>query len=300
MNGPVLEVLMITHNRPAYTRLSLERLLESCTPQMQVWVWHNGDDSETIEVVKGFGGHRHLHRLEISPQNKRLREPTNWFWSNAKAPYLAKVDDDCLVPDGWGEALVKAHEDNPSFGALACWHFPEEDFVHEVARKKIKTFAGGHQVMVNCWVQGSGYVMKRACVEKHGLLRDQQSFTHYCIQLAAAGWQNGWYYPLILEDHMDDPRSQFFNVHHNGDFVAHRPLSAINHGVKDVNEWIMRLRWSARHIQEAAPDPRCYTGWREKWSHAKVHLRRFFRLPAPWERMSSAMRRQASANRASL
>ena len=38
MRRPGVDVLMITYNRPEYTRLSLERLLTSAPEEMRVWL----------------------------------------------------------------------------------------------------------------------------------------------------------------------------------------------------------------------------------------------------------------------
>src|SRR5262249_24933662 len=124
-----VDVLMITYNRPEYTRLSLQRLLDSCSEDARVWVWHNGADADTLGVVEALRGHPRFCRFHHSPENRKLREPTNWLWSQATGLYLSKVDDDCLVPDGWIEKLRCAHEDVPEFGVIGCWRFEDEDFV---------------------------------------------------------------------------------------------------------------------------------------------------------------------------
>ena len=49
-----IDILMITYNRPEYTRLSLERLLATCDESMRVWVWHNGTDEETLPEYLQF------------------------------------------------------------------------------------------------------------------------------------------------------------------------------------------------------------------------------------------------------
>jgi hypothetical protein len=58
--------------------------------------------------------------------------------------------------------------------------------------------------MRNCWVEGSGYLIKRAVVDEFGPLREGESFSTYCTRAAAAGRVNGWYY-LLYQEHMDDP-----------------------------------------------------------------------------------------------
>ncbi len=145
MTAPEVDVLMITFRRPHYTEMSLARLLDSVDESVRVWVWHNGEDAETLDVVRSFEDHPRFHRLHVSPENQRLRAPTNWLWENAEGAYLSKVDDDCLVPERWVETLREAHEAEPRFGVVGCWRFQDEDFLPNVAGPKIETFSGGHR-----------------------------------------------------------------------------------------------------------------------------------------------------------
>lgn len=272
-----VDILMITHNRPEYTRLSLKRLLDTCNDNSRVWVWHNGTHEDTLEVVKSMQGHPNFHRFYHSIENKKLIDPTNWLWSNAKGDYLSKVDDDCLLPYGWLETLQKAHEDNPQFGVISCWHFFEEDFVPELANKKINTFSGGHQVMQNCWVGGSGYMMRKECVNTAGALSISDSFTRFCIRLARKGFVNGWYYPFLYQEHFDDPRSKHSRIKTDADISLYAPLSAIRNGVTTVHGWQTRLKNSARLVQKAPYDPKYYSGWRKKTHQMLLNARKHFR-----------------------
>jgi GT2 family glycosyltransferase len=273
---------MVTWNRPGYTAMALDHLLNSEDSGLRVWVWHNGTDAETLNVVRSFEGHRNLHRVHHSPENKRLREPTNWFWSQSDAPYLGKVDDDSLVPRGWTSTLVDAHDRAPEAGLLACWHFYDDDFVPALAEPKIRELAPGCRVMRNCWVQGSGYVMKRAVVEQLGPLRDNETFSDYGVRAVLGGWTNGWLLPLIHLEHMDDPRSPHSRFSNEEDFQRARPLSAINHGVRTLEEWRSRARWMARSLQTAPYDPRLYSGWRPRVRRALGRLRRNGGREEPW------------------
>lgn len=256
------DILMITYNRPEYTRLSLPRLLETCDESSRVWLWHNGRDEETLEVVTSLAHHPRVYEFHHSRENKLLREPTNWLWKHAKGDFLSKVDDDCLMPDGWLETLRQAHEDVPEFGVIACWHFRPEDFVPELAQHKIASFPGGHQLMRNCWVGGSGYLIKRQGLEQLGLLNTCQTFSHYCIALARHGWVNGWYFPFLYQDHMDDPRSPHSLLRTDQDVQRCLPLSAVTNGVTTLRAWQSQLKRSARLLQQVPIDPRQYSGWR--------------------------------------
>ena len=275
MSKLTLDILMITYNRPEYTRLSLPRLLESCDDSMRVWLWHNGDHAETLDIVRSYENHPRLHRFHHSSENVLVREPTNWLFKNADSDLLSVIADDCLVSQGWGQKLRKAHCDEPKFGVLACWHFPIEDFDMQLAEPKIRSFTGGHQVMLNPWVQGSGVVMKRQCVDQLGLLPPKdKGFTSYCMRIAAAGWVNGWYLPLIPIDHMDDPRSVNTMLRSDADLAEHLPLSAQFRGVRSIDEWTAHLRKTARALHTSPADPRQYFGLRKKIRRIITRLKR--------------------------
>ena len=272
---PSLDILMVTHKRPRYTRLSLGRLLDSCDDSMRVWVWHNGDDAETLAVVDSMRQHDRFHRFCHSPENQYTRAPTNWLFEEARGDLLSLVNDDCVVSDGWAQTLRAAHRDVPDFGVIACWHFQPEDFMPDLAGRKIRAFAAGRRLMVNPWVQGSGIMIKRCCVEAIGLLgSDERGFTRYCLRVAAAGWINGWHLPLIPIDHMDDPRSIRTMLRTDADLANHLPRSARFRNVETIDQWVSHLQRSARMVHEAPTDPRLYVGLRKKLRRGWARLRR--------------------------
>src|SRR5687768_3298587 len=140
MDKKTIDILMITYNRPEYTRLALTRLLETCDDGMRVWLWHNGIDQATLSIVQELSSSPRVHRFHHSAENKKLREPTNWAWTSSAGDFVCKVDDDCLMPYGWADRLRQAHADVPEFGIIGCWRFPDEDFAPEYAQRKIETF----------------------------------------------------------------------------------------------------------------------------------------------------------------
>ncbi|MGC1274997.1 MAG: glycosyltransferase family A protein [Planctomycetaceae bacterium] len=271
MDGTV-DVLMITYNRPNYTKLALTRLLETSDERMRVWLWQNGSDPATLEVVRSLAEHPRVHRFHHSEENQRLTTPTNWLFEGAQGDFVSKVDDDCLMPFGWAETLRQAYADEPRFGVLGCWRFPDEDFQSEVASRKIKAFSGGHRVMQNCWVEGSGYLMRRQCVTENGLLKEGTSFSRYCIELARRGWTNGWYYPFLYQEHMDDPCSGHCELKRDEDLLRSPPLMAQRWGVRSISEWRNCFREEALYLQSASPDPRTYVGWRRKLGTVRKRL----------------------------
>lgn len=135
----------------------------------------------------------------------------------------------------------------------------------EDAGTKIQAYQEGTQAILrNCWVEGSGYLMKRRYVEEIGTLGPAQSFTDYCIKLALRGRINGWYYPFIRQEHMDDPRAAHTMLKCDADLERYMPLSAATFGIHSLAEWKQALRNDARIVQAASLDPRTHLGWRRR------------------------------------
>jgi hypothetical protein len=240
---------MITYNRPTYVALSLPRLLECADDHTRIWVWHNGNDQETIDTVRSFLNHPRFYRFYQSEENLKLTAPTNWLWSNSDSAYIGKVDDDTLVPDGWTECLRQAHEDVPRFGAIGCWTFPECDYKPDLAAKKLSRYKG-HYIIEHPWMAGSGYIMKRNCVLQCGLLVDGESFPQYCVRAAWLGWIHGWYYPLLKAEHMDDPRSSHSMIRTDQDLARCGPLTALKNNALSVNAYTNLIRRTAVSVQQ--------------------------------------------------
>jgi len=60
-----IDILMIAHNRAVYTETALGRLLDTCDRNMRVWLWLNGDNQDTLSVVKCFLNHPRLYPVSL-------------------------------------------------------------------------------------------------------------------------------------------------------------------------------------------------------------------------------------------
>lgn len=276
-----VDVLMITYARPDYVRTTLPHLLQSVDDRTRVWLWHNGDDCEVLDVLAAHRDHPRVHRFHHSRENVRLRPPTNWLWREAEGELLGKVDDDCVLDDGWVARLRQAHSDH-GFGVLGSWRFRPEDFRADLSDPKTRDFPGGHRVLQNLWVQGSGYLVPRTVVRQVGPLGDQQSFTGWCLEVARTGRVNGWLLPFIQEEHMDDPRSPLSPLRTDEDLMRNLPLSAQAHGVTRLADWTEQMRRSALVVQQAPLDPDAFSGWRARARRASRRVQRLVRGRSTW------------------
>jgi glycosyltransferase involved in cell wall biosynthesis len=287
---PSADIVMITFRRPQYVRLSLSALLDRCPPDSRVWVWHNGDHRETLDVVESFRDHPRFFRFHHSAQNVGLHDPINWLWNEAEGDFLSKVDDDSVLEAGWVERLSGALEAYPGFGVLGSWRFLDEDYRDDLARRKMATYSG-HTILRNHWVQGSGFLFRREILDaaagvqrgaKVGTLGPDETFTRWCLRVAKAGYVNGWPFPFVHEDHMDDPRSPNTLYTDDETFRALRPLSAYATGVDTVEAWLEQTRRDAIDVQSASLDLNRYFGWRFRRKNVVRRIRRALTGKAPW------------------
>ncbi len=277
-----VDILMVTYNSADYVTLSLPRLLDSCDDDARVWLWHNGDDEATLAAVQPFIGDPRVHKFHHSRENQKLRAPTNWLWSNSDADFVSKVDDDCLVAPDWLALLRAPYLDCPDLGAIGSWRFFDEDYEPELAERKIERLPGGQQLLRNHWVQGSGYLVPRELTQRQGLLAEGQSWPAYCIALARNGARNGWYFPFVREDHMDDPRSPHTLFKTDEDFLRRMPLSAQATGASSLAGWTSQMRESAHAVQAASLDLSTYSGWRAKKRAVVRRAQRLVRGRSSW------------------
>lgn len=119
-------------------------------------------------------------------------------------------------------------------------------------------------------------------MERHGPIREGQSFTRYCIDLARAGAVNGWLYPFLREENLDDPRSPHTLFPDDEAFRRRMPLTAQALGITTVADWARQEHESAIAVQAASLDLREYSGWRFRRRNLVKKLERRLRGRGSW------------------
>ncbi len=255
-----VSIIFITHNRIEYTKKSLAALLKN-DEDFHLHIWDNGSDDGTVEYLSEIEDPR-IRSKVFREENEGQTIPLNKIWSFSKSDLMGKVDNDCLMPDGWLSVFSKAHEDIENLGAVACWHYHLEDFDYDLAKNKIFKY-GDHSILRNAWVGGTGFLIKRDSFERVGPIR-RNSLTKYWIKMASKGYINGFYYPLLHQEHMDDPRSEYTLLKDDSNIEKYLPVTAKNFGVSSVDQWMEFLKKDAKYIQKASYDPGEYAGMKAK------------------------------------
>ena len=201
-----IDLAFITHNRLDYTKLALASVLADPQEQFSLTLWDNASTDGTARYLENEVRDPRIKEVVLSKKNVGQIAAVNEVWGRSRGDLVGKLDNDCLLTPGWTKTLAQAHHDVPELGVVACWHFMPEDFDYEKAKPKIQAF-GRHQLLRHPWTCGTGLLVKRSAYQRLGPMRGDGT-TSYWLRMANAGYVNGFYYPLVYQEHMDDIRSQ--------------------------------------------------------------------------------------------
>jgi glycosyltransferase involved in cell wall biosynthesis len=273
-----IAIIVVTHNRIEYTRKAIKRLLADPTEEFDLYLWDNASSDDTPGYLKDAIKDPRIVEVILSKENVGQTGAMNYVWSKTKAELVGKLDNDCLATPGWTRTLAEAHKDIERFGAVACWHYPLDEFDENAARKagKIQSF-DGQGIFRHPWVCGSAFIMKRRTYEEYGPWKvgREVGTTYYFLKMALSGEINGWHYPLILQEHMDDPRSKHSLVT-NDESVRRMYEVTYTLRTKKIND--MKSRWERRKIvlsnlNEGPWQAESYIGWHAKFRRLLRRLR---------------------------
>ena len=273
---PHIHIIMPTYNRLDYTKKSLPRLLADPSEEFNLTIWDNGSTDGTVEYLKNEISDHRIVDIVFSKENIGQVAAVDKIWSNSKADLLGKLDNDCLVTPGWTRILAQAHNDISNLGVVACWHYQPEDFDYEQAKHKIQAF-GKHQIFRHPWTCGTGLLIKRSTYSKFGPILGGGT-TGFWVKLAVNGYINGFYYPLVYQEHMDDPKSKHS---HLKDEASYQAAKAVTVNINSPGQETLAGRWCWRQevLNNLLCDPwdvKYYTGWRGKLRRIKKRARALF------------------------
>jgi glycosyltransferase involved in cell wall biosynthesis len=116
MDPPVVSVVVPTRGRAAYLEVTLDSLLaQHAEAAHEILVVDDGATDATAAVVAARPAVRYVHNSE----DRGLNAARNTGVRESRAPLIAFVDDDVLVPPCWLEALVAGAERHPEAEGFA-------------------------------------------------------------------------------------------------------------------------------------------------------------------------------------
>jgi len=267
-----IDLVFITYNRLHYTKLALRSILANPDEAFTLTIWDNASTDGTVEYLKNEVNDPRIGDIHFSETNIGQTAAVNTIWSRSRADLLGKLDNDCLVTPGWTRPLAQAHLDIEKLGVVACWHFFEEDFDEQRAADKIQTF-GDHRIFRHPWTCGTGLLIKNDTYRRLGPI-ESKAMTKYWLNMASAGYINGFYYPLIYQEHMDDPKSRYAAIKNEADFEKARQTT-VGLGAGRYQDMEGRFGWRqeiVRNLLDDPYDPGYYAGLGHKLRRLKRKL----------------------------
>ena len=187
MDPPVVSVVVPTRGRAAYLEVTLDSLLAQ----------RAGIEHEIVVVDDGGGvPQRPGVRYVSHPQRRGLNAARNSGIRESRAPLIAFVDDDVLVPPGWLAALVEGAERHPeaeAFGGPIRARF-EGRAPRGCGREDppITTLDLGPADREADFVWGANFAVRRSAVERIGpfdeaIVRPHGDEEDWLERLRAAG-----------------------------------------------------------------------------------------------------------------
>jgi glycosyltransferase involved in cell wall biosynthesis len=259
-------LVFITYNRLAYTKLALPALLGDLTEEFSLTIWDNASTDGTQEFLSSVGDPRIVEKV-FSKENMGLRGAINHLFSNSSADLVGIVPNDLLVTPGWTRSLARAHADVPEFGLIGCWHLGKEYFDESRAKHKIQKF-GDHRVLRHPWTGGAGGLVKLKAARECGMLQSS-STPGYWRQMALKGYVNGFYFPLIHVEHMDDPWSKHYAYSQRFQEWLETSVTAKYQGIRTFDD---AKAWHQVVVSNILDDPwdvKYYVGWCSKLRRLK-------------------------------
>lgn len=273
-----IDLVFITYNRLEYTKMALASVLADSDEDFSLTIWDNASTDGTAEYLKSEVNDHRIADIVFSKENIGQTAAVNKIWSQSKADLIGKLDNDCILTPGWTRKLAKAHEDISNLGVVACWNFFIDDFDYHRAKHKIQQI-GNHQIFRHPWTCGTGLLIKREVYNKLGPIQDKMT-TKYWLTMAAKGYINGFYYPLIYQEHMDDPKSKYCKINTDEGLRAMANITAglqvrNFRNVKETMDWRKEI---LRNLHDDPYDPRYYLGWRRKLRSLKIKIQKIINV----------------------
>ncbi len=227
-----IPVLYTTFNRLEYTKRTLPRLIEA-TPEADIYVVDNAStdgtqdylDDYRADLLQSLGYPDAVDRVDMyfKKNNIGIANVMNWFFDKTKDhEYVAKVDNDTMVPDGWLPKMIEAAKIGKVDVLQAKHHFiiaRYKNWNEMENDQRVENLNGcpcyfcGEKIVRYPFVGGSGVVIRRTAIRE---------------DIKSSGHIFGW---SVYQDERPEIKSAFYP----GVWIDLLDMAGYNKYAKDAN-----------------------------------------------------------------
>jgi glycosyltransferase involved in cell wall biosynthesis len=171
-----IHIIYLTFNRLELTKQSLPALLNS-DPNIdyKVYIVDNASKDGTIEYLNKLD-HPKIGGISYNDINKGISPVTNKFWSETRATYIGKIDNDLVVPPNWiGDIMLRQENAvKDKMGPVTFYHWIDEwaDDIN-LDNAPIVTLSNGSRILRSTHT-GGNYIFHRYLLDKLGKVDEVQ------------------------------------------------------------------------------------------------------------------------------
>jgi len=215
-----IDVVICTYNNAALLERTLESLAAQQVPASLQWgilVVDNASTDRTANVVEAFRNSGGVTQLEYVYEETQGLVPARIRGAReTSAPWIAFVDDDCLLDQRWlanAVTFIGSHRTCGGFGGIVrlTWETPPDNYVRRYGYSYAEQELGSVESRRE-WLVGAGLVVSRVALEQSGWLETQYlddrkgrillsgGDMEMTLRIRAAGFEL-WYTPSCLIHH---------------------------------------------------------------------------------------------------
>jgi GT2 family glycosyltransferase len=203
---PVVSVIVVSYNRSADLRLSLQALLDTGYPALELIVVDNASTDDAAAVASSFPG----VKLIRSETNLGFGGGNDLGLAHATGEYVAVVQNDAVVEPGWIRDLVRFLEAHPEAAAAGgkAYLWSERDplgdrrnpYFSYLTLDPASCYAKAHrdtpdEVREVVTLSGCAIMLRRRAIDEVGPVFLEPEFfiyyeeTDFCARLLARDWR---------------------------------------------------------------------------------------------------------------
>ncbi|NQT29789.1 MAG: glycosyltransferase [Candidatus Saganbacteria bacterium] len=151
---PVISTTLVTHNRLALTRRTLEAYMRSTTVPFELVIVDNASSDGTQRFLLDFARRHANVRVIFNPDNRAVGTAVNQGFEISQGRFLHRMDNDIAHHAGWAERVLQSFEAFPLLGQVCPLkvlgdymtqvHSVDEDFAIAFS---IRNVTGGSNVI---------------------------------------------------------------------------------------------------------------------------------------------------------